>query len=378
MRDNNSFLVQNKVITIEQIKEITEYLKKTNRFSKTIIFCVNTDHAARLRQSLINYNSDLVAENENYVVRITGNDDIGKSQLDYFIAEDEKYPVIATTSQLLSTGVDSKTVKLIVLDKNIESMTEFKQIIGRGTRLREDLGKNYFTIMDFRNNTRKFSDPEFDGDPVVSDDYTEKKPIIIDPDPPIDSEPTEPINIPRVNGVPVRVILEQNQCFDEKGRLITENFIDFTRKNILKEYGSLEEFIKAWNEHDKKQAIIDELYVHEVFIEELREAAGNNDMDDFDLICHIAFDKKPLTRQERANNVKKRDYLNKYEGIARKVLEGLLDKYASSGIENIESIEIIGNDPFRQFGSPKKISKAFGGKQGLLDAMHELQQEIYI
>ena len=358
--------------------KITEYLKKTNRFSKTIIFCVNTDHAARLRQSLINYNSDLVAENENYVVRITGNDDIGKSQLDYFIAEDEKYPVIATTSQLLSTGVDSKTVKLIVLDKNIESMTEFKQIIGRGTRLREDLGKNYFTIMDFRNNTRKFSDPEFDGDPVVSDDYTEKKPIIIDPDPPIDSEPTEPINIPRVNGVPVRVILEQNQCFDEKGRLITENFIDFTRKNILKEYGSLEEFIKAWNEHDKKQAIIDELYVHEVFIEELREAAGNNDMDDFDLICHIAFDKKPLTRQERANNVKKRDYLNKYEGIARKVLEGLLDKYASSGIENIESIEIIGNDPFRQFGSPKKISKAFGGKQGLLDAMHELQQEIYI
>lgn len=256
-------------------------------------------------------------------------------------------------------------------------MTEFKQIIGRGTRLREDLGKNFFTIMDFRNNTRKFSDPGFDGDPVVSDDYKEDTPIIIDPDPPIDTEPTEPINVQRVNGVPVKVILEQNQCFDEKGRLITENFIDFTRKNILKEYSSLEEFIKAWNVHDKKQAIIDELYVHEVFIEELREAAGNKDIDDFDLICHIAFDKKPLTRQERANNVKKRDYLNKYEGIARKVLEGLLDKYASSGIENIESIEIIGNDPFRKIGSPKKISTAFGGKQGLLDAMHELQQEIY-
>lgn len=357
--------------------KITEYLKKTDRFNKTIVFCVNTDHAARLRQSLVNHNADLVAENENYIVRITGNDDIGKSQLDYFIAEDQKYPVIATTSQLLSTGVDSKTTKLIVLDKNIESMTEFKQIIGRGTRLREDLGKNFFTIMDFRNNTRKFSDPEFDGDPVVSEDYKEKQPIFI-PDITDTTPPTEPINVPRVNGVPVKVILEQNQCFDEKGKLITENFIDFTRKNILKEYSTLEEFIKSWNEHDKKQAIIDELYLHEVFIEELREAAGNKDMDDFDLICHIAFDKKPLTRQERANNVKKRDYLNKYEGIARQVLEGLLDKYASTGIENIESIEIISNDPFRQYGSPIKISKAFGGKQGLLDAMHELQQEIYI
>ena len=358
--------------------KITEYLKKTNRFNKTIVFCVNTNHASRLRQSLVNCNSDLVAENPNYVVRITGNDMEGKALLDDFIAVDEKYPVIATTSQLLSTGVDSKTAKLIVLDKNIESMTEFKQIIGRGTRLREDLGKTFFTIMDFRNNTRKFFDPEFDGEPAMVDDYTGPKPIIVDPDPGPDDTGTEIEIVPRVNGVPVTVILEQNQCFDANGNLITENFIDFTRKNILTQYATLEEFIKSWNEHEKKQAIIEELYVHEIFIEQLREVAGNPDIDDFDLICHIAFDKKPLTRQERANNVKKRDYLNKYEGVARQVLEGLLDKYATGGIGNLENIEIMDEDPFRQIGSPILISKAFGGKQGLLDAMHGLQQEIYI
>lgn len=358
--------------------KITEYLKKTNRFNKTIVFCVNTDHASRLRQSLVNCNSDLVAEDPNYVVRITGNDFEGKALLDDFIAVDEKYPVIATTSQLLSTGVDSKTAKLIVLDKNIDSMTEFKQIIGRGTRLREDLGKTFFTIMDFRNNTRKFFDPDFDGEPAMVDDYTGQKPIVVDPEGGSEEIEKEPENVPRVNGVPVKIILEQNQCFDTKGNLITENFIDFTRKNILSQYATLEQFIKSWNGHDKKQAIIEELYVHEVFIEQLREVAGNPDMDDFDLICHIAFDKKPLTRQERANNVKKRDYLSKYEGVARQVLEGLLDKYASGGIENIENIEIMDEDPFRQIGSPIVISKAFGGKQGLLDAMHGLQQEIYV
>ena len=257
-------------------------------------------------------------------------------------------------------------------------MTEFKQIIGRGTRLREDLGKTFFTIMDFRNNTRKFFDPEFDGEPAMVDDYTGPKPIIVDPDPGPDDTGTEIEIVPRVNGVPVTVILEQNQCFDANGNLITENFIDFTRKNILTQYATLEEFIKSWNEHEKKQAIIEELYVHEIFIEQLREVAGNPDIDDFDLICHIAFDKKPLTRQERANNVKKRDYLNKYEGVARQVLEGLLDKYATGGIGNLENIEIMDEDPFRQIGSPILISKAFGGKQGLLDAMHGLQQEIYI
>ena len=275
---------------------------------------------------------------------------------------------------LMSTGVDSKTTKLIVLDKNIGSMTEFKQIIGRGTRLREDLGKNFFTIMDFRNNTRKFADPTFDGDPVVIFEDIPSEPINVQVNPPVE----EPKVVPRVNGVPVTVILEQNQCYDEKGNLLTENFIDFTRSNILKEYSTLEEFIKTWNSYDKKQAIIDELYQHEIFLDELREASGNEDIDDFDLICHIAFDKEPLTRAERANNVKKRDYLNKYEGIARQVLEGLLDKYSTEGIKDIENIRILENDPFRRIASTKKIVNEFGGRQGFLSAMQDLQKELYV
>ncbi len=356
--------------------KITDYLKKTNRFDKTIVFCVSTEHAERLRSALVNENSDLVAQNSKYVVRITGNDEFGKSQLDYFIDSNEKYPVIATTSQLLSTGVDSKTTKLIVLDKNIQSMTEFKQIIGRGTRLREDLGKSYFTIMDFRNNTRNFSDPKFDGDPVEVYETGEDGPII--PEGP-DEEPEEKEIkiIPRVNGVPVSVILEQNQCYDTDGKLITENLKDFTKSNLLKEFGTLEQFINTWNSYDKKRAIVDELYQHEVFLDELREASGNDEMDDFDLICHIAFDKKPLTRAERANNVKKRDYLNKYNGIARQVLEGLLDKYATNGISDLESIKILQNDPFRRIASTKTIIKEFGGQDKLLKEIHNLKNEIY-
>lgn len=354
--------------------KITEYLKKTNRFDKTIVFCVDTNHAERMRQALVNANNDLVAKNSKYVVRITGNDEFGKSQLDYFIDSHEKYPVIATTSMLMSTGVDSKTTKLIVLDKNIGSMTEFKQIIGRGTRLREDLGKNFFTIMDFRNNIRKFADPAFDGEPVVILDDIPTKPIEIPVEPPV--EP--PKVVPRVNGVPVTVILEQNQCYDEHGKLKTENFIDFTRNNILKEYSTLEAFIKTWNSYDKKQAIINELYQHEIFLDELRELSGNDEMDDFDLICHIAFDKKPLTRVERANNVKKRDYLNKYEGIARQVIEGLLDKYASNGISDLENIKILQNDPFRRIAGTKSILKEFGGQDNFLQEMHNLQKELYV
>ena len=358
-------------------KKVTEYLKKTNRFDKTIVFCVDIDHAERMRQALVNENQDLVAENSKYVMRITGDDKEGKAQLDYFIDANERYPVIATTSQLLSTGVDVKTCKLIVLDKNIESMTEFKQIVGRGTRLREDLGKTFFTIMDFRGNTRQFADPEFDGLPEYVYEGPGDKPIpepILDPDPPVIDNPVKKY---RVNDVPVKVILEQNQCYDSEGNLITENFYGFTKKNILKEYASLDEFTNVWTSAQKKEAIIDELYEHNIFIDELREAAGNDEIDDFDLICHIAFDKKPLTRAERANNVKKRDYLNKYEGIARKVLEGLLDKYASTGITDLEDLTVLQNDPFRQYGSPLKIAKSFGGKQNLLDAMHNLQVELY-
>ena len=331
-----------------------------------------------MRQALVNENQDLVAENSKYVMRITGDDKEGKAQLDYFIDANERYPVIATTSQLLSTGVDVKTCKLIVLDKNIESMTEFKQIVGRGTRLREDLGKTFFTIMDFRGNTRQFADPEFDGLPEYVYEGPGDKPIPMPiPDPDQGQVVGEPVKKYRVNDVPVKVILEQNQCYDSKGNLITENFFGFTKRNILREYANLAEFTNVWTSAQKKEAIIDELYEHNIFIDELREAAGNDEIDDFDLICHIAFDKKPLTRAERANNVKKRDYLNKYEGIARKVLEGLLDKYASTGITDLEDLTVLQNDPFRQYGSPLKIAKSFGGKQNLLDAMHNLQVELY-
>lgn len=362
-------------------KKVTEYLKRTDRYSKTIIFCVDQEHALRMRHAIINENQDLVAENDQYVMRITGDDKWGKKQLDNFIDPASRYPIIVTTSDLLTTGVDCKTCKLIVLENNIESMTKFKQIIGRGTRLRTDYGKYYFTIMDFRGSTKKFADPEFDGLPEPYDDGEHpgrtrgggRRET---------TEPEEPILNPgekyRVNDVKVHAILEKNLCFDAEGDLITENLISFSKDNIINEYHSLEEFINHWNEFDKKQAITNELYEHNIFLDEIREAVGNDDMDDFDLICHIAFDKKPLTRAERANNVKKRDYLNKYEGIARKVLEGLLDKYATSGITDLESIEFLENEPFRQYGSPMKIAKEFGGKLQLQTAIQELQREIYI
>lgn len=359
-------------------QKVTEYLKRTDRFGKTIVFCVDQEHALRMRHALINENKDLVAENDRYIMRITSDDIEGKRQLDYFIDTDEKYPTIVTTSELLSTGVDCKTCKLIVLDNNIESMTKFKQIIGRGTRLRTDYGKYYFTIMDFRGSTKKFADPEFDGIPEPEED---PKPGRGGGPRGSRAEPEEPGLGPgekyRVNDVKVFTILEKNLCFDAEGNLITENLISFSKDNIIKEYHSLEEFINHWNEFEKKHAISEELYEHNIFLEELREAAGNDDMDDFDLICHIAFDKKPLTRAERANNVKKRDYLSKYEGVARKVLEGLLDKYATDGIGDLESMGFLENEPFRQYGSPMKIAKEFGGKIQLQNAITDLQREIY-
>lgn len=358
--------------------KISEFLKNTDRFSKTIVFCVDIDHAERMRNALVNENSDIVAEYPKYIMRITGDNPVGKAHLDYFIAEDERFPTIVTTSKLMTTGVDCKTCKLIVLDNNIQSMTEFKQIIGRGTRLRPDYGKHYFTIMDFRNSTRHFADPDFDGDPVVIYEPEEGEPINFPQNP--KEEPETPEDFPgkyRVNDVEVNVVLEENQCYDSEGNLITENLINYSKNNILGEFNTLEQFIKTWNESEKKEAIIDELYEHDVFLDELREAAGNKDMDDFDLICHIAFDKKPLTRAERANNVKKRDYLNKYSPTAKKVIEGLLDKYATDGIENLENLEILKNDPFKEIGSPKKISQVFGGKKELYNAIHNLEKEIY-
>ena len=360
-------------------KKVTEYLKRNDRYGKTIVFCVDQEHALRMRQALINENQDLVAENDRYVMRITGDDIEGKKQLDYFIDPEERYPTIVTTSKLLSTGVDCKTCKLIVLENNIESMTEFKQIIGRGTRLRTDYGKYYFTIMDFRGSTRKFADPEFDGNPEPYDGEPKggghsggrREPTGHD------EPPLMPGEKYRVNDVKVHTILEKNLCFDAEGNLITENLISFSKDNIINEYNSLDEFINHWNETDKKQAITEELYEHNIFLDEIREAVGNDDIDDFDLICHIAFDKPPLTKAERANNVKKRGYLYKYSDVAQKVLEGLLEKYKDEGIKDLEKTEILELHPFSELGSPLKIVKAFGNKKKYLEAVKELENEIY-
>ena len=369
-------------------KRITRFLKENDRFAKTIVFCVDIDHAERMRQALVNENSDLVAENAKYVMRITGDNAEGKAQLDYFIAEDSKYPVIVTTSKLMTTGVDCKTCRLIVLDNNINSMTEFKQIIGRGTRLKPDYGKEYFTIMDFRNACRLFADPEFDGDPIsIIDDNDDpgEEPTIDPPKPPAPTpgpggdpdDPPEKKHKFRVRGVEVTILNERVQYYDKDGKLITESVTDYSKKNILGEYATLDSFLRAWNSEEKKQAIIDELQERGVLLEALRQIAGNKDIDDFDLICHIAYDKAPLTKAERANNVRKRGYLYKYSGLAQEVLSALLDKYMNEGIQDIENLEILSNDPFRKFGTPIKIAKLFGGKSGYIQAIRDLQKEIY-
>ena len=355
-------------------KRITEHLKSTNRYDKTIVFCTDIPHAERMRRFLANENADLMKENPKYVMKITGDDKIGKANLDYFIDEEEKYPTIVTTSKLLSTGVDCKTCKLIVLDNNIESMTEFKQIIGRGTRIKEEYDKRYFTILDFRNNSIKFEDPDFDGEPLVV--YEGNKPIDDNPDRTLTYEHDKKIK-PYVKGLTVKIVNEKKQFYDKDGKLITEDFIDYTRKNITGEYKSLEHFIKYWNSLEKKEAITEELKEYNIYLDELREEVGNDEIDDFDLICHIAFDQKPLTRKQRAEKVRNTNYLDKYSGIARQVIDALLDKYASDGITNLESTKILTTNPFRQMGNPIKISNEFGGKQGLLDAMDDLRNELY-
>jgi type I restriction enzyme, R subunit len=369
-------------------KKVTEFLKNTDRMDKTIVFCVDIDHAERMRMAIANHNSDLVAKDTRYVVKITGDDDIGKKQLDFFIDPSSKYPVIATTSKLMTTGVDAQTCKLIVLDSNIQSMTEFKQIIGRGTRIREDYGKYYFTIMDFRQVTNLFADPDFDGEPVQiyepQPDEVLKLPDINESEKiyalPIDQiKISEVRETPRkyyVNNVQVSVLNERIQYYDKNGKLITESLKDFSKKSIKKEYSSLNNFIQKWNGADKKSAIIDELINQGVLLHELKNEVGK-DFDEFDLICHIVYDKKPLTRKERANNVKKRNYFTKYGEKARAVLGALLDKYADEGIENIEDISVLKVNPFTKFGTPIEIIKAFGGKEKYQTALIELEQELY-
>lgn len=372
---------------IEQVAaEITRYLKSTDRMSKTIVFCATEDAAERMRVALVNQNADMVKKNPDYVVRITGSDAYGKSKLDYFISVSAKYPVIATTSKLLSTGSDCKMTKLIVLDEMIGSMTEFKQIIGRGTRLREKDGKTHFVVMDFRNVTRLFADPDWDGPIEIDPDYDPKKPKDspenpVNPDPPgpvPPSTPKGPKPIVDKSGCRVEIIYKTVSVYDVNGKLLRqESVIDYTKENIRGEYASLDNFIRRWSAEQKKEKIKELLLEQGIDLEALKADQGMSDVDDFDFICHVAFDKKPLTRRERAENVKKRDFLSKYSGTARDVLEKLLEKYMNTGIYEIENTDVLKLDPFTQYGKPQKIASYFGGKAGYLSAVRELETLLY-
>lgn len=368
---------------IQQVaSEITRYLKSTDRMAKNIVFCATEDAAERMRQALVNLNSDMVKENPDYVVRITGSDDYGKKKLDYFISVSAPYPVIATTSKLLSTGADCKMTKLIVLDEMIGSMTGFKQIIGRGTRLREKEGKTHFVVMDFRNVSRLFADPDWDG------------PIMIDPgfipgghtpppgpgpvDPPTPPNPPAVKPVVGRDGCKVEIIHKTVSVYDANGKLLrNESIVDYTKENIRGEYASLDNFIRKWSKEEKKEKIREMLLERGIDLELMKADQNMADVDDFDFICHVAFDKKPLTRKERANNVKKRDFLSKYSGVAREVLEALLDKYMNTGIYEIEKTEILKLDPFLKLGKPAKIAGYFGGKAGYMQAVKELEEAIY-
>lgn len=378
-------------------KKITEFLKNTDRFSKTIVFCVDIEHAGRMRQALINENSDLYKNNSKYIMKITGDDKLGKSQLDNFIDPASKYPVIVTTSKLMNTGVDAQTCKLIVLDSNIQSITEFKQVIGRGTRINEEYKKHYFTIIDFRNVTNLFADKDFDGEPVQLKEFTEdeeiKPPeimdeenqkleegekILISPDINIYDEPAE-VKKYYVRETLVTVINETVQHLDPSGKLITEELKDYTKKGLKKEYKSLNDFIQKWNIVDQKKALIGELQNKGILLEALREEIPNGkEYDPFDLILHIGYGKKPLTRSQRAKKVKKDSYFDKYGKQAREVISALLDKYGDEGIENLEDAEVLRVSPLNKFGRPLQIMKLFGGQKKYKEMIRELEKRIYL
>jgi len=381
-------------------KKITEYLKKHNRFDKTIVFCVDIEHAARMRMALANENADLMAENSKYVMQITGDNDEGKRELDNFTNPEELFPVIATTSKLMTTGIDAQTCKLIVLDSNIKSMTEFKQIIGRGTRVNEEYGKTFFTIMDFRNATDLFADPKFDGEPVIikemkqNDDFEdpedeENETILDEEGEEINFEDNNTVDIKDagdidetkrekiiVNGVDVSVLNERVQILDNNGKLITGSLKDYTKRQVHREFRTLDDFLNKWNSADKKQIIIEELEEKGIIYENFKDEIAK-EMDIFDMILHCAYDMPPLSRKERASRVKKQNYFTKYGEKAKEVLETLLDKYADEGIEDIESLEILKVQPFNKIGSPIEIIKLFGGKQQYINAISELEQELY-
>ena len=378
-----SIIIEDRIREVAQ--EITRYLKSTDRMARTIVFCATEDAALRMRDMLAQLNQDMVKKNPDYVVRITGSDEIGKGKIKQFSSVTQKYPVIATTSKLLSTGADCKMTKLIVLDEMIGSMTEFKQIIGRGTRLREKEGKTHFAVMDFRNVTRLFADPDWDGPLEIDEEFGSSKGKDLPPkelpdgNPPTpDSHEKLPTPIVDEKGCKVRIIQKTVSIYDTDGKLLRqESIVDYTKENILGKYASLDNFIRQWSAEEKKEAIRDLLRQRGIDLEQVKEQQGMADVDDFDFICHVAFDKKPLTRRERANNVKKRDFLSKYSGAAREVLEALLDKYMNTGIYEIEKTEVLKLDPFVKMGRPAKIASYFGGKDGYLKAVKELENEIY-
>lgn len=368
--------------TNQVASEITKYLKATDRMAKTIVFCPTEEAAERMRIALVNHNADMVKENPDYCVRITGSDDYGKSKLDYFISVSAKYPVIATTSKLLSTGADCKMTKLIVLDEMIGSMTEFKQIIGRGTRLREKEGKTHFVVMDFRNVSRFFADPDWDGPIEIDDDFDpENNPKGGKTKKGGDGTPPNPPAIKPIvdrNGCKVEIIHKTVSVYDTNGKLLRqESIVDYTKENIRGEYATLDTFIREWRKDPKKDKIQSILLERGIDIEQLKKEQAMEEVDDFDFICHIAFNQKPLTRKERAENVKKQDFFSRYNGVAKEVLEALLDKYMNKGITEITTTEVLRLDPFMKLGKPSKIASYFGGKDGYKHAVEELQNAIY-
>ncbi|CAO4147779.1 Type I restriction enzyme EcoEI endonuclease subunit [Methylorubrum thiocyanatum] len=384
--------------TVLTARKVTEFLKESgDRFQKTILFCVDEEHAARMRQALVNENADLVTANPRYVMRITGSDKEGQDQLGNFIDPESPYPVLVTTSRLLSTGVDAQTCRLIVLDRGIGSMTEFKQIVGRGTRVHEDSKKFYFTLIDFRGATNHFADPDFDGDPVqiyvpgeddpitppdgfAEDEQTPFEPpegetVIDRPGPP--QPPGPQTRKVYVDGVGARVVAERVEYLNEAGRLVTESLRDFTKTALRKRFASVDDFLKRWKSAERKQAVVEELAAEGLVLDVIAEELGQNDLDPFDLICHVAFDRKPLTRRERAEGVKKRDAFAKYGPRARTVLDGLLDKYRDEGVLTLDDGDVLRVPPFTAMGSVVQLIRAFGGKEGFEQAVHEMQDALY-
>lgn len=373
--------------------KVTEFLRLTDRFDKAIVFCEDIDHAERMRKALVNENADLAAVNSKYIMRITGDDNEGKMELDNFIDPESRFPVVVTTSRLLSTGVDAQTCKLIVLDQRIESMTLFKQIIGRGTRIREEYDKFFFTIMDFKKATELFADPDFDGDPVQIYEPKEGEP----PVPPEDAageeqgpaaggagEPPGSFSPPGgkrvkyvIDDVPVSIVAERVQYYGSDGKLITESIREYTRKSVQRQYRSLDVFLRTWRNAERKSAIIAELEERGILLDALSEDVGR-DIDPFDLVCHVAWGQPPKTRKERAENVRKRDYFSKYSEIAREVLNALLDKYADEGIVPIEDLTVLNVQPITDIGTPVEIINAFGGRDRYLQAIRELERELYV